>query len=61
MKPTERLLTVKEAAQYLGISAQTIYNGLSRGSKNPFPVKPKRGGRKVRFDIEELNRYIEGI
>jgi predicted DNA-binding transcriptional regulator AlpA len=60
-KPTKRLLTVKETAQYLGISTQTLYSRTGRRSKNPFPVKPKRGGRKVRFDVEELNRYIESI
>jgi predicted DNA-binding transcriptional regulator AlpA len=52
---------VKETAQYLGFFAKTIYNGLSRGSKNPFPVKPKRVGRHVRFDIEALNKHIEEI
>ena len=61
MKPTKRLLSVKETAQYLGVSTQTLYNGIARGSKNPFPVKPKRVGRHVRFNLEALNKYIEEI
>ena len=61
MKPTKRLLSVKETAQYLGISTRTIYNRTGRRSKNPFPVKPKRVGRHVRFDLEALNKHIDSI
>ena len=60
-KPPKRLLSIKETAQYLGISPRTLYNRTGRRSMNPFPVKPKRVGRRVRFDIVALNRYIDSL
>lgn len=60
-KISKRLLSVNETAQFLGISPRTIYNAISRGSAKPFPVKPKRPGRRVRFDIQELNKYIDSL
>lgn len=59
--PLKRLLTVEETAQYLGLSPRTLYNRISRGAKDPFPVKPKRVGRAVRFDIRELDSYIDSL
>lgn len=57
----KRLLSVQEAAIYLGISPRSLYNGVHRRSKKPFPVKPKRIGRCVRFDRKELDVYIESL
>ena len=57
----KRLLSVQEAAAYLGISARTIYNGISRKATKPFPVKPKRIGKLVKFDLKDLDRYIENL
>ena len=56
---TKRLLNINETAKYLGISPRTIYNGISRKSKVKFPISPKRVGRAVRFDLKDLNRFIE--
>lgn len=60
-EPTKRLLTIPETASYLGISKRTIYNGTSRKSKNPFPVRPKRIGKAIRFDLRDLERYIDSL
>jgi excisionase family DNA binding protein len=57
----KRLLTVEETAIYLGLSARTIYNMTARSSKKPFPVKPKRIGKLVRFDIEDLEKYVKSL
>ena len=57
----KRLLSPEELAEYWGISVRTIYNRISRKAKHPFPVKPKRIGRLVKFDRLELDRYIESI
>lgn len=57
----KRLLSVAETAAYLGISPRTVYNGTHRKSKRPFPVKPKRIGKLIKFDIRDLDRYIESI
>jgi len=55
----KRLLNVAETASYLGISPRTIYNGISRkAKKGEFPIKPKRIGRAVRFDINDLDEFI---
>jgi excisionase family DNA binding protein len=58
---TRRLLSVEELAQYLGISPRTIYNQLGRKAKKRFPIKPKRIGRLVKFDLNEVDRYIDSL
>jgi excisionase family DNA binding protein len=55
---TGRLLSVKNTASYLGISPQTIYNALTT---RKFPIQPLRLGRSVRFDVRDLDTYIEGL
>ena len=56
-----RLISVEEAAKLLNISAKTIYNQTGKKSKKPFPVKPKRFGRRLLFDIRELERLISEL
>jgi len=56
-----RLLSVEETAVYLGVAARTIYNRMSRRSKNPWPIKPKRIGKLVKFDLRDLEKYVESI
>jgi excisionase family DNA binding protein len=58
---TRRLLSVEELAEYLGISPRTIYNQLGRKAKKRFPIKPKRIGRLVKFDLNEVDRYIDSL
>jgi predicted DNA-binding transcriptional regulator AlpA len=60
-KPTKRLLNVQEAADYLGISAKTIYNQSGPRAKKCFPVKAKRVGKLVKFDIRDLDAYIDKL
>jgi predicted DNA-binding transcriptional regulator AlpA len=55
------LLSVTETASYLGMARSTIYNKICRGSKRPFPVKPKRVGKSIKFDIRELDDYLNSI
>lgn len=59
--PPGRLLTIQETAKFLGISRSTIYNRISQYSKNPFPVKPKRIGRRVMFDRNDLENYLNSL
>lgn len=56
-----RLLSIEDAAEYLGISAKTIRNGLGRKAERKFPVKAKRYGRRVVFDIKDLNKYADSL
>ena len=58
---SKRLLSVEEAAGYLGISARTIYNGVAPKTKKPFPVKPKRWGKRILFDILDLKAHVDGM
>jgi excisionase family DNA binding protein len=59
--PLKRLLSVEEAACYLGLSPRTVYNAVAPKSKSPFPVKPKRIGKLVRFDVRDLDKYVDGL
>jgi len=52
----KRFLTKKELGKFLGMGAGTISNKLSNGT---FPIRPRRMGRSVRFDMKEILDYIE--
>jgi len=56
-----RLLCVEDAAEYLNISPKTIRNGLTKNAPSPFPVQPKRFGKRVLFDIRDLDNYVDGL
>ena len=57
----KRLLSVQEAAFYLNLSDRTVYNRICRNAKNPFPFKVKRLGRLRKFDIRNLEEYVNSI
>ena len=52
----QQLLTTKEAARYLGVSASFLERDRWAGAKIPFI---KLGSRAVRYKLDELDRYIE--
>ena len=56
-----RLLSVEQAAGYLGVSPKTIRNRLGPKAPDPFPVKAKRIGRRVLFDVRDLDSYIDSL
>jgi predicted DNA-binding transcriptional regulator AlpA len=57
----KRLLKVEEAAVYLGLSARTLYNRCAPKASNPFPVRAKRVGKALRFDLRDLDAYIDSL
>ena len=59
--PFKRLLSAEETAEYLGISVRTIYNKTGRKAKVKFPVRPKKIGKLLKFDVRELEAYIESL
>ena len=56
-----RLLSVPQAARYLGIKPKTIYNGTGLKSGKKFPVPFKRYGRKILFDIRDLEKFADEL
>jgi predicted DNA-binding transcriptional regulator AlpA len=52
----KRFLTKKDLGKYLGIAATTISNQMSKGV---FPIRPKKMGRAVRFDMREVLDYLD--
>jgi predicted DNA-binding transcriptional regulator AlpA len=57
----KRLLSVEETAAFLGIAVRTIYNQIGRKAKRKFPIKAKRIGRRILFDIRELESYVDSL
>ena len=55
----KRLLSVKETAEILGISTQTIYNKTKRNPDGIFPIPHIKCGSLVKFDRADVNNYIE--
>ena len=57
----KRLFSVEEAANYLGISPRTIYNGTGRKTQVPFHIPCKRWGKKILFDIKDLENFVSAL
>ncbi len=56
-----RLMSVEETAEYLGISPRTIYNRICHGTKNPFPIRVRRIGKLIKFDINDIEAYVDSL
>jgi len=56
-----RLLDVDSTAKFLGIAQKTLRNRLGPKAPDPFPVRPKRIGRKVLFDIKDLQKFVDDL
>lgn len=54
-----KLLNVQETAELLGISDRSIYNRVCPAAKRSFPIKPVRVGKLIRFDLRDIERFIE--
>ena len=57
----DKLLTIKEVARLLQISERTIYNQVRKGAERPFPIKAKRVGKLIRFDVKDVKKYIANL
>lgn len=57
----DKLLTPHEVAEILQISVGTIYNRSAPKSKNPFPIRPKRIARRLRFSERDVQEYIAAL
>jgi len=54
----KRLMSVQDLAQYLGMSHWTVR---AKIRNDEFPFKPRRLGRFLKFDIQEVDRYINSL
>jgi hypothetical protein len=54
-----RMLSIDEAARYIGLAAKTIRNRIGPKAEKPFPVKAKRIGGRVLFDVKDLDLYLD--
>lgn len=52
----KRFLTKKDLGKYLGLSPATISNQMSKGV---FPIRHKKMGNAVRFDMREVLEYLD--
>jgi len=55
-----RLVSIADAALYLGLAPKTLRNRLS-DKDNPFPVKPRYYGGKPLFEVNELDAFIDSL
>ncbi len=57
----KQLLTVEEVAKALKISVRTIYSRCAPKSKDPFPIRVRRFGKLLRFELQDVNDYIDTL
>jgi predicted DNA-binding transcriptional regulator AlpA len=58
---TPRLLSVEQAARFLGIAPKTLRNRIGPRAKHPFPVRPKKIGKRVLFDRRDLDDFVNSL
>jgi hypothetical protein len=61
MEIQPRLLNIEQTANYIGLAPKTIRNRLGPRAPDPFPVKPKKLGGRVLFDIRDLDQFIDEL
>jgi len=52
----KKLLTVREACEYLSISKATLYKLIKKGK-----IKPVKIGKSTRLDKEDLDKLVETL
>jgi predicted DNA-binding transcriptional regulator AlpA len=55
----KRMFGIKDLADYVGMSYRTLYDRTAPSAKRPFPVKARRIGGSLRFDRQEVDRWID--
>ena len=54
----KRLLGVKELAEYIGLSPQTIYNKINQGK---FPIRYKKVFGLLKWEKHEVNQFLSEL
>jgi hypothetical protein len=45
----------------LGIAPKTLRNRIGPRAKHPFPVRPKKIGKRVLFDRRDLDDFVNSL
>jgi len=53
-----RMIDINDLATRIGLKPQTIRNKLNCGS---FPIKTKKIGRKLLWDIRDVDEFLDGL
>ena len=60
-KKETRLLTLQQTAEIFQMSERTLYNKVRPNSSEvPFPIKPLKIGRLIRFRQKDIDDFLEG-
>ncbi|PKN66312.1 MAG: hypothetical protein CVU57_06475 [Deltaproteobacteria bacterium HGW-Deltaproteobacteria-15] len=54
----KRMLDIKDLATVIGLRPQTIRNKLNCGT---FPIKTKKIGRKLLWDIRDVDKFLDAL
>jgi predicted DNA-binding transcriptional regulator AlpA len=54
----KRMLDINDLAIRIGLKPQTIRNKLNCGT---FPIKTKKIGRKLLWDIRDVDKFLDGL
>lgn len=55
----KRLIKVDELATMFGLSAKSLRNKLAKNAARPFPIRPIRVGGAIRFDMKDVEAFLE--
>ena len=56
-----RLLTLQQAATYIGHSSKWLYSRTGARGKDGLPFKPVKVGKRVFFDKKQIDQWIDGL
>ena len=56
-----RLVSLKDAARYLGLAPKTLRNRTGPKAVNPLPLQPRKIGGKVLFLLVELDLLVDSL
>ncbi len=54
----KRMLDINELSERIGLKPQTVRNKLNCGT---FPIKTKRIGRKLLWDLKDVDRFLDNL
>ena len=54
----KRMLDISDLSIRIGLKPQTIRNKLNCGT---FPIKTKKIGRKLLWDIRDVDKFLDGL